>query len=68
MIRDLLAVDWDATPIGGYTTGKPWLQHVDPAILNVADQRDDPDSLLALYRDLLAWRRQVRERGDDDTP
>ena len=61
-------MQWDATPNGGFTTGKPWLQLVDPAIRNVADQRDDPDSLLALYRDLLAWRRQVRERGDDDTP
>jgi hypothetical protein len=29
---------------------------VDPAERNVADQRDDPDSLLNLYRDLIASR------------
>jgi alpha-glucosidase len=61
-------MQWDATPSGGFTTGKPWLPLVDPAERNVAGQREDPDSLLALYRDLLAWRRQVREQGGDDAP
>ena len=30
---------------------------VDPEERNVADQRDDPDSLLSLYRNLIARRR-----------
>jgi alpha-glucosidase len=57
-------MQWDASPNGGFTAGEPWLPLVDPAARNVAAQRDDPDSLLALYRDLLAWRRYVRDDGN----
>jgi alpha-glucosidase len=53
-------MQWDASPKGGFTTGAPWLPLVDPAERNVADQRDDPGSLLALYRDLIAWRNAQR--------
>ena len=52
-------MQWDASPNGGFTTGRPWLAPVDPATCNVAAQREDPDSLLSLYRDLLAWRRNT---------
>jgi alpha-glucosidase len=58
-------MQWDGTSYGGFTTGAPWLPLVDPADANVADQRADPGSLLSLYRDLLAWRRAVREGRDD---
>ena len=58
-------MQWDGSPTGGFTTGVPWLPPVDPERRNVADQRDDPDSLLSLYRDLLAWRRHVRDDGGD---
>jgi alpha-glucosidase len=61
-------MQWDATANGGFTTGAPWLPLVDPAARNVADQRDDPDSLLALYRDLLGWRRHVRDENGAATP
>ncbi|HYI80819.1 MAG TPA: alpha-amylase family glycosyl hydrolase [Thermoleophilaceae bacterium] len=54
-------MQWNASPRGGFTTGTPWLPLVDPADRNVADQRGDPDSLLSLYRDLLSWRRHVRD-------
>ena len=38
--------------------GEPWLPFApDHATVNVAAQRDDPDSLLSLYRGLLALRR-----------
>jgi alpha-glucosidase len=47
-------MQWDAS--GGFTTGTPWLPMVDPAERNVADQRDDPGSLLHHYRDLIARR------------
>jgi glycosidase len=50
---------WDATRSGGFTTGTPWLPVVDPAAANVADQERDPDSLLHLYRDLIALRRDT---------
>jgi alpha-glucosidase len=42
---------------GDFTMGTPWLPMVDPEACNVADQRDDPDSLLNLYRRLIAARR-----------
>ncbi len=47
---------WDATPAGGFSTGSPWLACGDTATCNVADQRDDPASLLALYRRLIELR------------
>lgn len=48
-------MQWDSS--GGFTSGEPWLPMVDPEDRNVADQRDDPDSLLNHYRDLIARRR-----------
>jgi alpha-glucosidase len=51
-------MQWDSTPNGGFTAGRPWLPMVYPEHCNVADQRQDPDSLLNLYRDLIAARRK----------
>jgi alpha-glucosidase len=49
-------MQWDAA--GSFTTGEPWLPFADDhAAVNVAAQREDPDSLLSLYRRLLALRR-----------
>jgi glycosidase len=50
-------MQWDATPLGGFTTGEPWLPLNDPATRNVATQAGDPASLLSLYRRLIAARR-----------
>ncbi len=50
-------MQWDRSPAGGFTTGAPWLPLVDPEDRNVAAQRGDPASLLALYRRLIAARR-----------
>jgi alpha-glucosidase len=50
-------MQWE--PDGGFTAGEPWLPLVDPAQRNVADQRDDPASMLSLVRDLIALRRQL---------
>jgi alpha-glucosidase len=50
---------WEATDNGGFTTGTPWLPVVDPGAANVADQERDPDSLLHLYRELIALRRDT---------
>jgi alpha-glucosidase len=50
-------MQWDATATGGFTSGEPWLPAVDPEERSVAAQREDPDSLLHLYRRLLGLRR-----------
>jgi alpha-glucosidase len=50
-------MQWDPSPNGEFTDGEPWLSLVDPAERNVADQREDPDSLLSYWRELIALRR-----------
>ena len=51
-------MQWDASPHAGFTTGHPWLPVApDAASVNVARERDDPRSMLTLYRRLLALRR-----------
>jgi alpha-glucosidase len=52
-------MQWDGSATGGFTTGEAWLPLVDPAERNVADQRDDPGSMLHLVRDLIALRREL---------
>src|SRR6185436_13040672 len=52
-------MQWDGSPTGGFTTGEPWLPVVDAAQRNVADQRDDPGSMLTLVRELIALRRDL---------
>ncbi len=48
---------WSAGPGAGFTTGTPWLRlGSDTETRNVATQRDDPHSILSLYRRLLALR------------
>jgi alpha-glucosidase len=56
--RQRTPMQWDASPTGGFTTGRPWLPLVDPSTRNVAAQVNDPGSLLSLYRDLLALRHE----------
>jgi len=51
-------MQWDGSPNGGFTTGRPWLRLApDAATRNVANQATDPDSVLATYRRLLEFRR-----------
>jgi alpha-glucosidase len=52
-------MQWDGSANGGFSTGTPWLPSVDPAERNVEAQRDDPASMLALVRDLIALRREL---------
>jgi len=49
-------MQWDASPAAGFSTGEPWLPIVDAGTRNVEVQRNDPTSLLALYRALIAAR------------
>ncbi|UPK34080.1 DUF3459 domain-containing protein [Bradyrhizobium sp. 186] len=49
---------WDDSENAGFSTAKPWLPlHADWRTCNVARMADDPQSILALYRRLLALRR-----------
>jgi alpha-glucosidase len=51
-------MQWDGSPAAGFTTGEPWLPvGSGAAAVNVAAQRDDPASMLGLYRRLLWYRR-----------
>ncbi len=48
---------WDATPGGGFTTGKPWYDFAPGReSANVAAQTGDPNSLLSVYRLLIRAR------------
>ena len=50
---------WDSSHHAGFTTGVPWLPlNPDFASRNVAAQAADPGSMLALYRSLIALRRE----------
>jgi alpha-glucosidase len=56
---------WTAAPMAGFSTGRPWLRlGPDTATRNVAAQRDDPDSVLACYRRLLAARASLPSLQD----
>jgi alpha-glucosidase len=49
----------DDAPHGGFTHGTPWLPAIEVAGGGVAAQEHDADSVLALYRDLIALRREL---------
>ena len=50
-------MQWSGGPHAGFSAARPWMA-VNPnhAHVNVADQRDDPDSVLAHYRELIRLR------------
>ncbi len=52
-------MQWNASASAGFTADgvTPWLPAGDAAARNVADQRDDPASVLRFCRSLLALRR-----------
>jgi alpha-glucosidase len=50
---------WDTGPHGSFTTGRPWLEAVRPPGGSVAEQERDRGSMMHLYRDLIALRRQL---------
>jgi alpha-glucosidase len=52
-------MQWDSTQNAGFSTGKPWMRiNSDFKSRNVETQRAAPQSLLSLYRQLIALRRQ----------
>jgi oligo-1,6-glucosidase len=60
-------MQWTAGPGGGFTTGTPWLGvNANCAAINVAAQRDDPQSLRSWYRQLIALRRATPDLRQGD--
>jgi alpha-glucosidase len=58
--RSRTPMPWDASANAGFTTGEPWLPlNSDWPARNIAAQESDPDSVLILYRALLALRRSA---------
>ncbi|GAB3356090.1 glycoside hydrolase family 13 protein [Modestobacter lapidis] len=54
-------VQWDATEHAGFTTGTPWIGvNPDHTEWNAAAQREDPRSVLAHHRSLIALRHASR--------
>ena len=54
-------MQWEPSPTGGFTTSaKPWLPLTDPERVSVAVQRDEPGSILDLYRRLIEMRRELQ--------
>jgi alpha-glucosidase len=53
-------MQWDASVNAGFTAGTPWLP-VPPtaATVNVEEEKNDPDSLLAWYRSLIRLKKTV---------
>ena len=50
-------MQWDASEIGGFTSGTPWLQvNKNYKTINAAAQVNDPDSVFAYYKKLIALR------------
>ena len=60
-------VQWSAEPNAGFTSGTPWF-HVNDNYreINVAAQKDDPNSLLSFYRDAISIRKRLRVVRDGD--
>jgi oligo-1,6-glucosidase len=53
-------VQWDASEQAGFSTGDPWIDvNPDHAEWNVAAQREDPTSVLAHHRRLVALRKDL---------
>jgi oligo-1,6-glucosidase len=58
-------MQWGAGPGAGFTTGIPWLSiNPNASAINVEAQRDDPTSVYAFYRRLIALRHEERAIAD----
>jgi alpha-glucosidase len=58
-------MQWDDSPNAAFTEGRPWLPVArDYRRVNVTVQRDDPGSILNLYRGLIWYRKRSRALRD----
>ena len=62
-----ISMQWDASEGGGFSEAEPWISmNPNHKTINAASQVDDPDSIFAHYRKLIALRKQydVIANGD----
>ena len=60
-------MQWNDSPNAGFTTGTPWLSvNGNYPRINVAEQENAPNSVLAYYRQLIAFRNgsEILQAGD----
>jgi alpha-glucosidase len=59
-------MQWSRAAHGGFTRpgAAPWIDCGDSASVNVADQMDDPQSMLSLYRRMIRVRRSIPALSD----
>lgn len=60
-------MQWNDSPNAGFTTGTPWLSvNGNYPCINVAEQENAPNSVLAYYRQLIAFRNgsEILQAGD----
>jgi oligo-1,6-glucosidase len=58
---------WDDSENAGFTEGVPWIKvNARKGEINAASQLDDPESVLAFYRELIALRRERAVVSDGD--
>ncbi|MBM7706494.1 oligo-1,6-glucosidase [Chryseomicrobium aureum] len=65
--RDNARTPMQWTPQGGFTTGTPWLaQNPNTASINAEQAVNDPDSIFAFYKELIALRKKeaILTKGD----
>ena len=61
-------MQWRDVAGGGFTEAeRPWLPLGDLSVANVASQREDPNSVLAFCRHIIAFRRSHPEFSTGDT-
>lgn len=54
-------VQWDCSENAGFTDGKPWFYvNQNYTNINVAEQENDPDSILNFYRKAIALRKKLK--------
>ncbi len=60
-------MQWNGSDHAGFTAGEPWMAvHPNHVSVNVADERDDPDSVLHHYRRLIGLRHELAVIVDGD--
>lgn len=52
-------MQWEPEPLGGFTTGEPWLPLTDPERRSVAAQRGEEGSPFELFRELIETRGEI---------
>jgi alpha-glucosidase len=64
-----LIPQWDASDHAGFSTTEPWMRIPDDyKSWNVANQIDDPSSVLSFWKEMLAKRKQYEDELVSSSP